>query len=146
MARRAKSKVLSRRQCAMFRNDPGRRSDNPHTARLGPWDTLRRTASLRRPSFAPAKIFRRAASRAELVRSRYHLSFARPSYFAGLPSCASIFSADYTIGTFGFDFRQGHPGRSSDQCSIRPIKNRQWRSSPANRFSGGRRYRSKLLP
>ena len=40
----------------IFRNCQRRRSDNRHTARPGPWDTLRRAASLRRPSFGTQKI------------------------------------------------------------------------------------------
>jgi hypothetical protein len=40
----------------IFRNCQRRRSDNRHTARPGPWDTLRRAASLRHPSFGTQKI------------------------------------------------------------------------------------------
>jgi len=68
----------------MFRNGPGRRSDNRHTAPLGPADRLRRAASIRPQSIAPARKFRRAASRVELFRSRCRLAFRSAELFRRL--------------------------------------------------------------
>ena len=76
-----------------FRSGPRCRLDNRHTARLGPADSLRRAASLRRLTFAPPRRFRRAASRAALFPTCRHRAFRAGDYFAGLPSCASAFRA-----------------------------------------------------
>ena len=68
----------------MFRSGPGRRLDSRRMARLSPAGNPGRAAALRRLTFAPARIFRRAASRAELIRSRCHPAFCVAELFRRL--------------------------------------------------------------
>jgi Plasmid pRiA4b ORF-3-like protein len=63
------------------RNGPGRRLDSRRTARPVPSGSLRRAVSLRRLTFAPARKFRDAASRAEFFRSRCHAAFRSAALF-----------------------------------------------------------------